>query len=88
LRRLGLPILRRFFEHVVELYDSARLIFAEEAGATKVRANASIDSIVTGLRDGIGNPLLGLFASEEENSEGAVPRQMILIATEPTYRSG
>src|ERR671935_111950 len=45
--RLGLPIFRRFFEHVVELCQQAGLVWGQELffDGTKVRANAAIDSL-------------------------------------------
>src|SRR3954470_552468 len=51
-QRLGLPIFRRFFEHVVDLCDDAGLIWGQEvlADATRVPGNASMDSLVPRLR--------------------------------------
>jgi hypothetical protein len=47
-QRLGLPIFQRFFEHVVDLCQQAGLLWGRELffDATKVRANADIDSLV------------------------------------------
>jgi transposase len=46
--RLGLPIFQRFFAHVVELCQQAGLVWGKELfiDATKVRANAAVDSLV------------------------------------------
>jgi transposase len=46
--RLGLPVFQRFFEQVVELCQQAGLVWGKELffDATKVRANADIDSLV------------------------------------------
>jgi transposase len=46
--RLGLPTFQRFFEHVVELCRGAALVWGKELffDATKVRANADVDSLV------------------------------------------
>ena len=46
--RLGLPLFQRFFTHVVELCQQAGLVWGKELifDATKVRANADIDSLV------------------------------------------
>ena len=46
--RLGPPIFQRFFAHVVELCQAAGLVWGKELffDATKVRANADIDSLV------------------------------------------
>ena len=50
--RLGLPVFRRFFEVIVEQCVQARLVWGEELifDATKVRANASMDSLIPRLR--------------------------------------
>jgi transposase len=47
-QRLGLPIFQRFFEHVVELCQQAGLLWGRELffDATKVRANAALNSVV------------------------------------------
>ena len=46
--RLGLPIVERFFAHVVALCQQAGLVWGKEliVDATKVRANADVDSLV------------------------------------------
>jgi transposase len=51
-QRLGLPFFRRFFEHVVDLCVAAGLVWGQElvADATRVPANADIDSLVPRLR--------------------------------------
>ena len=50
--RLGLPVFRRFFEAIVEQCAQAGLVWGEELifDATKVRANASMDSLIPVLR--------------------------------------
>ena len=47
-QRLGLPILQRFFEHVVDLCQEAGLLWGRELffDATKIRANAALSSVV------------------------------------------
>src|SRR6266542_5490116 len=47
-QRLGLDLFQRFFEHIVELCREAGLVWGEElfVDATKVRANADVDSLV------------------------------------------
>ena len=69
-QRLGLPLFRRFFEHVVELCDQAGLIWGKEllVDATKVRANAADSSIVPRLREVIDDHLVELFADSEDDS--------------------
>jgi transposase len=50
--RLGLPIFRRFFEKITEQCAKAGLVWGEELifDATKVRANASMGSLIPRLR--------------------------------------
>ncbi|MCA1722663.1 MAG: IS1182 family transposase, partial [Thermomicrobia bacterium] len=50
--RLGLPVFRRFFEEVTEQCVKAGLVRGDELifDATKVRANASLDSLIPRLR--------------------------------------
>lgn len=64
--RLGLPIFRRFFEHVVELCQQAGLVWGKELvfDATKVRANADVDSLQPRLRDVSQQHLTDLFGAE------------------------
>src|SRR4029450_2182154 len=47
-QRLGLAIFERFFEKVVDLCQEAGLVWGRElfVDATKVRANADVDSLV------------------------------------------
>jgi transposase len=47
-QRLGLPIFERFFERVADLCQEAGLVWGKELffDATKVRANADVDSLV------------------------------------------
>jgi transposase len=47
-QRLGLPIFQRFFEHVVDLCQQAGLLWGRELffDATKIRANADVDTLV------------------------------------------
>jgi transposase len=47
-QRLGLAVFERFFEHIVELCQQAGLVWGKELffDATKVRANADVDSLV------------------------------------------
>src|SRR5687768_3326911 len=63
--RLGLPIFRRFFEHVVELCRAAGLVWGEEApvDATKVRANAAVNSLVPRLAEVVDDHLVELFGA-------------------------
>jgi transposase len=62
-QRLGLPFFRRFFERVVELCQQAGLVWGEELffDATRVRANAALDSLVPRLKDVLDDHLVDLF---------------------------
>lgn len=73
--RLGLPIFRRFFEHVVELCDRAGLEWGKELhfDGTKVRANGSVDSLVPRLRDVAHEHVDELFAPDARSGGGADP---------------
>jgi IS5 family transposase len=62
-QRLGLPVFRRFFEHVVDLCADAGLIWGKEvlADATRVPGNASTDSLVPRLKEIVDHHLVELF---------------------------
>src|SRR5919199_108722 len=47
-QRLGVAVFERFFEHIVALCQQAGLVWGQELffNATKVRANADVDSLV------------------------------------------
>ena len=64
--RLGLPLFQRFFAHVVELCQEAGLVWGKELffDATKVRANADIDSLVPRWYAEANAHLGDLFASD------------------------
>jgi transposase len=66
-QRLGLPFFRRLFEHVVDLCVEADLVWGQEliADATRVPANADIDSLVPRLRVVIDDGLVALFDGDE-----------------------
>ncbi len=72
--RLGLPIFRRFFERVVELCRDAGLVWGREllVDATKVRANAALDSLVPRLAEVVDGHLVPLFGRGTE-AEAAEP---------------
>jgi transposase len=61
--RLGRPVFQRFFEHVVGLCQEAGLVWGRELffDATKVRANADVDSLVPRLSRVVGDHLEALF---------------------------
>jgi transposase len=65
-QRLGLPIFRRFFEHIVQLCLDAGLVWGEELlfDATKVRANAAMASVVPRLREVVDGHLVDLFGPD------------------------
>ena len=62
-QRLGVPVFRRFFEHVVDLCEDAGLIWGREvlADATRVPGNASMDSLVPRLKTVVDDHLVELF---------------------------
>jgi transposase len=70
-QRLGLALFRRFFDHIVELCDDAGLIWGKEllVDATKVRGNASIESLVPRLKEVVDEHLVELFGDDEEEAE-------------------
>jgi transposase len=64
--RLGLPVFRRFFETIVEQCAQAGLVWGEELifDATKVHANASMDSLIPVLRLVVDDHLAALAATD------------------------
>jgi transposase len=73
--RYGLEIFRRFFERIVELCIEAGLVWGKELyfDATKVEANASLDSMRSRslMEHGLEEHLAGIFPEEEQPPEGA-----------------
>jgi transposase len=71
--RYGLPIVRRFFESIVEQGQAAGLVWGQELylDATKVAANASIDSVQP--RFAVEAHLERLFAGEERDDTDEDP---------------
>ena len=74
--RLGLPVFRRFFEAVVDQCADAGLVWGKELlfDATKVRANASMDTIVPVLR------LVDAHLDALDTSEPPVPPPVLTLA--------
>ena len=72
--RLGLPVFRRFFETIVEQCVAAGLVWGKELifDATKVRANASMDSLEPVLRLVVDDHLAALAATEVDVPEEAI----------------
>jgi len=84
-QRLGLLIVRRFFEHVVELCQQAGLVRGNELffDGTKVRANADVDSLVPRWYQQAKNHLGALFADEPAeplDPDDAAPREAEAVA--------
>ena len=71
-QRLGVAVFRRFFEHVVELCRAAGLVWGQELffDATRVRANADVDSVVPRLGRVVGDHLEALFPEGGDASDG------------------
>lgn len=87
--RFGVEVFRSFFEEVVEMCAEAGLVWGEELffDATKVRADADIDSLHS--RAIVENHLEGLFdqKDESESSQSAKPAETSISpgAVLPTY---
>jgi transposase len=73
--RYGLLTFRRFFERIVELCVEAGLVWGKELyfDATKVEANASLDSMRSRslMEHGLEEHLAGIFPDEAQPIEGA-----------------
>jgi transposase len=71
-QRVGLPLFRRFFEHVVDLCVEAGLVWGQEllADATRVPANAAMDSLVPRLRLVVDDEVVALFDGDAVPTEG------------------
>src|SRR4051795_13153726 len=71
-QRFGLPLFQRFFEHVVDLCQQAGLLWGRELffDATKVRANAALNSVVPRFylqaKNQAKEHLADLFAADSE----------------------
>ncbi|HZU13867.1 MAG TPA: transposase [Chloroflexota bacterium] len=68
-QRVGLATFRRFFDGVVERCQQAGLIRGKElrVNATKLRGNASSDSMVPRLKKVAGDHLTELFGEQEDD---------------------
>jgi transposase len=77
--RLGLSVFRRFFETIVEQCIKAGLVWGEELifDATKVRANASMESIKPVLHLVVDDHLAALTEAEDDAPDGQ-PRWQLL----------
>ncbi|HEV2123220.1 MAG TPA: IS1182 family transposase, partial [Chloroflexota bacterium] len=66
-QRLGRPLFRRFFEHIVDLCRQAGLVWGQEVlvDATKARANADLDSLVPRLAEVVDEHLVALFGEDQ-----------------------
>jgi transposase len=69
--RYGLEVFRRFFEEIVEMCAEAGLVWGEELyfDATKVEANASLESIAP--RFAVEQHLQDLFEEDPQDPDGA-----------------
>jgi transposase len=90
-QRLGLAIFERFFEHVIELCQHAGLVWGEELffDATKIRANADVDTLVPRFYWRAKQHLDELFAdapaaAPSGSEEQAAPAGDANAATPPT----
>jgi transposase len=83
--RFGLLVFRRFFERIVELCVEAGLVRGQEMyfDATKVDANASLDSIAP--RFAVEEHLGGLFG-DDEDAIGAEPEASLPAANDAALK--
>jgi transposase len=71
-QRLGINIFQRFFEQVVDLCQDARLVWGRElyVDATKVEANADLDSLVPRFYYEATSHVAALFTADAAPSDG------------------
>jgi transposase len=71
-RRLGIDIFQRFFEQVVDLCQDARLVWGRElyVDATKVEANADLDSLVPRFSHEAKSHVAALFTTDPAPTDG------------------
>jgi transposase len=88
--RYGLQTFRRFFERIVELCVEAGLVWGKELyfDATKVEANASLDSMRSRslMEHGLEEHLASIFPEEAQPQEGA--NTLETTAVEPAGQEG
>jgi transposase len=82
--RYGLEIFRRFFERIVELCMEAGLVWGKELyfDATKVEANASLDSMeprLVAVEDLLEEHLAGIFPEQTRSVEDADAPQITAV---------
>ncbi len=65
-QRLGIDVFQRFFEQIIDLCEEARLVWGRELflDATKVEANADLDSLVPRFYHDAKTPMADLFADD------------------------
>jgi transposase len=94
-QRLGVEVFARFFERVVDLCQETGLVWGQELffDATKVRANADVDSLVPRFYYDAKSHVADLFAGEAPDAAAAAdvpgaeddPRGVIVrLPSEPT----
>jgi transposase len=76
-QRLGIDIFQRFFEQVVDLCQQAGLVWGRElyVDATKVEANADLDSLVPRFAYEAKTYVADLFAEDASNLPGETDRE-------------
>jgi transposase len=77
-QRLGIDVFQRFFEKIVDLCQEAGLVWGRElyVDATKVEANADIDSLIPRFYHDAKTHVAGLFAADlapDEHDDAADP---------------
>lgn len=89
-QRFGVDVFRRFFEHVVDLCNEAGLIWGKEllVDATKVRANASMDSLLPRLAEVVDDHLVELFGDQRVPAEPVMEEDAAPLLLHPEGRAG
>jgi transposase len=93
-QRLGVAVFARFFERIVDLCQDAGLVWGDEVfvDATKVRANADVDSLVPRFFHEARTHVVDLFSDESsvaaaeaetESTVDEVPAGIVRLPREP-----
>ncbi len=82
-QRYGLEVFRRFFEEIVQLCIEAGLVWGKELyfDATKVEANASLDSMGSRalMEHGLKEHLAGIFPEEARNVQAGSESEIAVV---------
>jgi transposase len=88
-QRLGVAVFQRFFAHVVELCQAAGMVWGKELffDATKVRANADIDSLVPRFYQRAKEHVADLFAGDAPPAADEPATPCASIALRPSAQT-